>query len=233
MDDGFQGAAAREVSARPAALPRAASAARASLRVTVAPQLAVLVDAEPSELPPSELLQRLAAFVLELPAPLSELTRALGAALAVGAHGGHGGPPLRALALTVVDSRGGLERRASAVLGGRQAPVEQKPWGRVLVLHETDGRDGFGLYRLEVAPGATLPLHHHQRMDERELVATAGLELLSEPRAGQRAARQLEAGERFHWPLGALHGYRNSGTRTGAVWCLDRPRFIPEDEIEA
>ena len=46
------------------------------------------------------------------------------------------------------------------------------PGGTVDVIHET--REA-GIYRLNVAPGRSIPLHVHRRMQESEMVITAGL----------------------------------------------------------
>ncbi|MCG8557330.1 MAG: dihydroneopterin aldolase [Proteobacteria bacterium] len=108
-----------------------------------------------------------------------------------------------------------LRRRAAEV----RLRQEQRPFGVVDVVHETKGA---GVYRLNVAPGAEIPLHLHRRMREVEMVLTHGLVCQSRaapPRAVHR------------WPLGAPHGYKNPTDRYQTILCVDAPRFIEEDEI--
>jgi dihydroneopterin aldolase len=98
--------------------------------------------------------------------------------------------------------------------------VEDKPFGRVDILHESEG---YGIYRLRIKPGGTIPSHLHQTMDECELVLGSGLLL-----QGQPVAR----GMAFRWPRGFAHRYDNPSTSEQTVLCVDRPRFVPEDEVE-
>lgn len=103
--------------------------------------------------------------------------------------------------------------------------VEDKPWGSVDVVAETER---MGLYRLNIAPGQVLPHHVHRRMREAELVLTEGL-------TGWRDSepdRPLPVGEQVLWRLGQPHGYRNDSARSGSLLCLDAPPFDPDDEIE-
>ncbi|MFL5346586.1 MAG: dihydroneopterin aldolase [Hyalangium sp.] len=119
-------------------------------------------------------------------------------------------------------------------LGGRAIPslqvhrtademhyaVEDKPFGRVDIIHESEG---YGIYRLRIKPGGTIPTHVHQRMEESELVLGSGLLL-----QGQPVARGLA----FRWPRGFLHRYDNPTAGEQTVLCVDRPRFVPSDEVE-
>jgi dihydroneopterin aldolase len=98
--------------------------------------------------------------------------------------------------------------------------VEIKPWGTVDVVHET--RDA-GIYRLNVAPGAGIPLHRHLVMEEREMVLGEGLLC-----QGVLAA----AGSVRRWPKGAPHRYDNPTDRWQTILCVDTPRFLPHDEIQ-
>ncbi len=98
--------------------------------------------------------------------------------------------------------------------------VEPKKWGAVDVVFVTSG---CGVYRLRVAPGATIPTHVHREMDESELVLGAGLLL---------QGNRVQPGTAFRWPRGFAHRYDNPGPTEQSILCVDRPRFIPEDEVE-
>lgn len=98
--------------------------------------------------------------------------------------------------------------------------VETKPFGTVDVIHET--KDA-GIYRLNVAPGRSIPLHMHQRMRESEMVLGDGLLCQGVP---------CPRGTVHRWPLGAAHTYENPTDRTQSILCVDSPQFIEEDEIE-
>jgi dihydroneopterin aldolase len=118
-------------------------------------------------------------------------------------------------------------------LGGRAVPsleitrdaswvsiaTEQKLFGTVDVIHET--RDA-GIYRLNVAPGRSIPLHVHRVMQEAEMVLTQGLVCQGQPAA---------VGTVHRWPKGAAHCYDNPTRRTQSILCVDSPPFIQEDEI--
>jgi len=97
---------------------------------------------------------------------------------------------------------------------------ETKKWGTVDVIHEL--RDA-GIYRLNVAPGASIPLHVHRVMQESELVLGDGLLCQSRP---------APAGSVFRWPHGAAHRYDNPSDRWQTILCVDVPRFLPDDEVE-
>ncbi len=119
-------------------------------------------------------------------------------------------------------------------LGGRAVPslqvhrtaeemayaLEDKPFGRVDIIHEGSG---YGIYRLRVKPGGTIPTHLHQRMEESELVLGTGLVLQGRP---------VARGQGFHWPRGFPHRYDNPTAIEQTILCVDRPQFIPSDEVE-
>lgn len=98
--------------------------------------------------------------------------------------------------------------------------VEKNDFGEVDVIHETEG---CGVYRLRVAPGRAIPTHLHRTMDEWELVLGAGLLLQGRP---------VAPGSAFQWPKEFPHRYDNPTSTEQTVLCVDRPRFIPEDEVE-
>lgn len=97
--------------------------------------------------------------------------------------------------------------------------IEANDFGAAHVLYENDT---LGLYVLEVAPGATIPAHYHRVMQESELVLDAGLLQQNLP---------VRPGDAFTWPTGYVHAYRNPTKRPKRILCIDRPKFIPEDEV--
>ncbi len=109
-----------------------------------------------------------------------------------------------------------VHRTAEEMVYGR----EEKPFGRVDIIHEGAG---YGVYRLRVKPGGCIPSHVHQRMEESELVLGSGMLL-----QGQPVAR----GMAFHWPHGFVHRYDNPSPTEQTVLCVNRPGFIPSDEVE-
>jgi len=109
-----------------------------------------------------------------------------------------------------------IRRSASEV----RYEVEENPFGRVDVIHETPA---CGIYRLRVAPGRSIPTHLHRKMDERELVLGAGLLLQGKP---------VAPGSAFHWPKELPHRYDNPSSVEQTILCVDRPAFDPADEIE-
>lgn len=109
-----------------------------------------------------------------------------------------------------------VRRRASELT----YEVEDKPFGHVDVIHVTKG---CGIYRLRVAPGGSIPAHEHRVMEERELILGDGLLL-----QGQK----VEPGMAFTWPKGLPHRYDNPSSVEQTILCVDRPAFIPSDEVE-
>ena len=97
---------------------------------------------------------------------------------------------------------------------------EEKPFGQVDIVAET--RD-LGIYRLNVAPGRSIPLHVHRVMQESEMVLGDGL-LLS--------GVAVAAGTVHRWPHQAAHRYDNPTSRWQSILCVDAPPFMPDDEVE-
>ncbi len=108
-----------------------------------------------------------------------------------------------------------IEREA----GWYELAQEHKPFGTVDVIHET--RDA-GIYRLNVAPQRSIPLHVHRVMQEAEMVLSAGLTCQGKP---------VAAGTVHRWPLGAAHCYHNPTRRSQTILCVDSPPFQQDDEI--
>lgn len=109
-----------------------------------------------------------------------------------------------------------VHRRAEEM----EYPREDKAFGRVDIIHEGAG---YGVYRLRVKPGGTIPTHVHQQMEESELVLGPGLLLQGRP---------VERGMAFHWPRGFPHRYDNPTATEQTVLCVDRPGFLPAEEVE-
>jgi dihydroneopterin aldolase len=97
---------------------------------------------------------------------------------------------------------------------------EEKPFGRVDIIFQ-DAH--VGIYRLRIAPGGTIVTHEHRVMDEAELVLGHGLLLQGRP---------VPAGTGFRWPKHFPHRYDNPRAQEQTVLCVDRPAFIPHDEVE-
>ena len=102
---------------------------------------------------------------------------------------------------------------------------EVKPWGSVDVIDENRR---MGLYRLNIAPGCTLPNHIHRTMREAEMVLTSGLVGW----ASGSPELPLPPGRVQLWRAEQPHGYRNPGAQTASLLCIDAPPFDPADEIE-
>jgi dihydroneopterin aldolase len=98
--------------------------------------------------------------------------------------------------------------------------VEKTRFGSADVIFET--REA-GIYRLNVAPNANIPLHVHRAMRESEMILSDGLVC-----QGKRVAPFTV----HHWPLGAKHHYDNPTGRYQTILCVDSPPFNPEDEVE-
>jgi FolB domain-containing protein len=97
---------------------------------------------------------------------------------------------------------------------------ETKKFGTVDILALTRGE---GIYRLNLAPGASIPMHEHRVMNESELVLSDGLLLNGQP---------VQAGSARRWPHGTPHRYDNPTAHWRSILCVDSPPFIPSDEIE-
>lgn len=94
-----------------------------------------------------------------------------------------------------------------------QYPSEEKPFGRVDLIHEGAG---YGIYRLRVRPGGVVsPADREPHMEESELVLGPGLLL-----QGQPVAR----GMGFHWPRHFSHRYENPSATEQTVLRVRRPR---------
>jgi dihydroneopterin aldolase len=98
--------------------------------------------------------------------------------------------------------------------------TETKPFGFVDVVFETPE---CGVYRERIYPRTVLPTHTHQHLDESELVLGDGLLLQGDP---------VSAGLAHTWPRGFPHRYENTTDREQSFLCIDRPAFIPTDEVE-
>lgn len=97
---------------------------------------------------------------------------------------------------------------------------EEKPWGTVDIVFTM--RE-LGIYRLNVAPGAAIPLHVHRVMSEAEMTLGDGLVLNGTP---------VAAGVVHRWPHGAAHRWQNPTDRWQSILCIDSPAFLPTDEVE-
>lgn len=109
-----------------------------------------------------------------------------------------------------------VRRAAADVVLGR----EEKAWGTVDVVFSMPQ---LGIYRLNVAPGAEIPLHLHRVMSEAEMTLGEGLLLNDKP---------IGAGVVHRWPLEAAHRWANPTDRWQSILCIDAPAFVPGDEIE-
>lgn len=98
--------------------------------------------------------------------------------------------------------------------------IEQKRFGTVDVLYEDEG---IGIYRLRVKPGGAIQTHEHREMEECELVLGSGILLQGHP---------VAAGTGFRWPKAFAHRYDNPRSTEQTILCVDRPAFLPHDEIE-
>jgi dihydroneopterin aldolase len=98
--------------------------------------------------------------------------------------------------------------------------TEEKSFGFVDIVFET--RE-CGVYRERIHPHTILPTHIHRHLDESELVLGDGLWLQNEP---------VSAGMAHTWPRNFPHRYENRTDLEQSFLCIDRPAFIPTDEIE-
>jgi FolB domain-containing protein len=98
--------------------------------------------------------------------------------------------------------------------------TETKSFGFVDIVFETKE---CGLYRERIHSKTVLPTHVHYHLDESELVLGEGLLLQNAP---------VVAGTAHTWPRGFPHRYENPTEIEQSFLCIDRPAFIPNDEVE-
>ena len=98
---------------------------------------------------------------------------------------------------------------------------EDAVFGKVDIIYEIDA---LGIYELRVASGNLIPPHFHKAMTEAELILDSGLECQNE---------SLTAGLAHFWPKELVHTYKNTGETEASILCVDRPKFIREDEVES
>ena len=98
--------------------------------------------------------------------------------------------------------------------------VEQNRWGRVDVIHASQG---CGISRLRIAPGASIPTHVHRAMEETEHLIGPHLLLQGRP---------VLPGSAFRWPRDLAHRWENPADVEGTILCVNRPAVLPHDEIE-
>ena len=101
-----------------------------------------------------------------------------------------------------------------------QMKTETKHFGSVDIIFETKE---CGVYRERITPRTVLLTHVHHHLDEAELVLGSGFLLLGKP---------IEAGLAHSWPRGFAHRYENITDIEQSFLCIDRPAFIPDDEVE-
>lgn len=101
---------------------------------------------------------------------------------------------------------------------------EVHEWGTVDIARENQK---LGLYRLNIAPGKTLPLHHHDIMKECEYIIDHGLRLIQPGKDNTT----IEPGQTYQWQAQEVHGYHNSTDQWASILCIDSPPFIPSDEV--
>jgi len=98
--------------------------------------------------------------------------------------------------------------------------TEHKSFGFVDIVFETKE---CGVYRERIHAKTVLPTHVHQHLDESELVLGSGFLLQGQP---------VAAGLAHTWPRGFPHRYENTTDIEQSFMCIDRPAFIPTDEVE-
>jgi dihydroneopterin aldolase len=98
--------------------------------------------------------------------------------------------------------------------------TETKHFGFVDIVFETKE---CGVYRERITPKTVLPTHVHHHLDESELVLGNGFLLQGQP---------VAAGVAHTWPRGFPHRYENITDIEQSFMCIDRPAFIPTDEVE-
>jgi dihydroneopterin aldolase len=95
----------------------------------------------------------------------------------------------------------------------------QTAYGTLDVVHETPE---LGIYRKNLAPGASVPVHLHRNHQEAEMLISHGVRVQNG--AGTLGSVRL-------WPSDCPHGYGNPTDMTQSVLCVSRPPYTPEDEI--
>lgn len=98
-------------------------------------------------------------------------------------------------------------------------PIEEKGNYRVDRIFEDAA---CGIYRLRIAPHRRIATHVHRVMDEWEMVLGSGLHLQGRP---------VLPGSAYHWPKDFPHLWENRSEIEQTILCVDRPAFLPEDEI--
>ena len=97
---------------------------------------------------------------------------------------------------------------------------EDSGFGNVDIIYEIDA---VGVYELRIAPGSAIPPHFHREMTEAELILDQGLECQDEI---------LSAGLAHFWPKKLVHTYKNTTDIEASILCVDRPKFMREEEVE-
>ncbi|MEC8052829.1 MAG: dihydroneopterin aldolase, partial [Myxococcota bacterium] len=69
-----------------------------------------------------------------------------------------------------------------------------------------------------------IPPHYHRKMEEAELVLDQGVMCQSE---------MLNPGIAHFWPKELVHTYKNTTDSEVSILCIDRPKFIRDDEVES
>jgi len=111
-----------------------------------------------------------------------------------------------------------IERERAWAADMRSLP---EPYGSRDVICETKD---VGIYRVNIAPFASIPLHAHQRMRRAELSLSGGLSCQRQP---------MPTGTVYRWPLGAAHSYDNPTSRYQTLLRVDSPRLGASDEVAA
>lgn len=109
-----------------------------------------------------------------------------------------------------------LRRREDIQIG-----LEINSFGKVDLIHESSD---CGIYRLRIPAGGNIPAHYHEQMAEAEIALSEGLLLQGKP---------LPAGLAHFWPHHFVHRYDNPTDIERTILCVNRPAFIPTDEIPA
>ena len=97
--------------------------------------------------------------------------------------------------------------------------VQERSFSSWHIVHETPN---IGIYRLNLAPGQTVPLHMHPMLQEAEMLLSDGI--LVQNVAGSRGSIRL-------WPKCFPHGYENPTTETQGILCLSRPAYSEAGEV--